>query len=163
MSLSGPFEDAPVVLMLFRAPVYALVGSAFVAPFQPGFRFMTPVALAAVLFAISPLTLVGQVSRRRAVTQRFLSLGLLGVWVFPIVVELVATPQEKQPWGFQHVAWGYYLYATAHTLTFVAVQMASHAALMIDSRQGFPVVQNAAAATGADPPTRQRKPERLDE
>jgi hypothetical protein len=139
-SLPAPGEDTPVILFLFRVPVCWMASSAFIAPFYPGFRFMGAVAIGIVLFLLSPVTYVGRMTRRRNLWQRVISLGLLGPWMFPIVLEFFTTPQERHQWGFEHLAWGWYLFATAHTIAFIAIQIGPRPASKADRRRGFPVV-----------------------
>jgi hypothetical protein len=156
ISLPTPSEDTPVVLFLYRIPVCLFIASSFGAPFAPGFRWMTLIPISAVLFLLSPLTLLGRASPRRILIQRFASLGLLGAWAFPIVFEYFIPPGDKHLWGFRHVAWGYYLYAIANTIAFIAVQIRPGTP-RADSRRGFAVVpSNREASLPPLPPIETR-------
>lgn len=140
ISLPAPAEDTPLILLLYRVPVGLELASSFLAPLQPAFRCLIPVPFSVILFLLSPLAFVGQAGQRRILAQRFASIGLLGVWAFPIIVEFFIAPRDRHLWGFQRVAWGYYLYAIANTLAFVAIQIGPQAAAKADRRHGFPVV-----------------------
>ena len=140
ISIPTPAEDKPVILLLFPIPVGLIIGASFLDPFYPGFRSLTPVPVSAVLLLLTPLVLMGRSSPRRILVQRIASIGLLGSWAFPIVVECFVAPQDRHLWGFQHVAWGYYIYAVATTIAFIAIQIGPRSADKIDGRHGFPVV-----------------------
>jgi hypothetical protein len=140
LSLPAPAEDTRLIAWLFRAPVFVMIPDLFLSSFQPDFRSMAPVAISLVLFLLSPFSLLRQTSRSRNVAQRIASIGLLGVWAFPIVVEFFIAPRDRHLWGFQHVAWGWYLFATGPTIAFIAVQLGPLPPSKHDRRYGFPVV-----------------------
>ena len=100
----------------------------------------TLLLLPVTLLFLSPLTLI-PAGRLVTVIGRVAAFGLFGVWVLPVAYYTAKPP----PGGWSALLWGYYLFAGAHTLAFVAVQVGPPGRRRTDRRPGFPVVTDKGA------------------
>ena len=150
VSLPAPAIEPPSILGVFHIPVFIWIAVCFASPIEPEFRYMAVISLGTVVFLLTPWLVFERPSRRRNLVGRISSFALLGPWIFPIVLEFFASPQQKHRWGYQHAGWGYYLFAVAHILAFLAIQIGSWAVPKADRRRGFPVILPPSDASGTE-------------
>lgn len=84
---------------------------------------------------------LARAATRGGITPRIIAAGLLGAWALPLVCGVILTPARRRQYECWPILWGYYLFAVAHTLAFLAVQLAPWP----DRRRGFPVISGGSA------------------
>jgi|SRR5579859_5334568 len=121
-------------------PSAVFIMACFVKALESPLSFAT-VALAAILMLpLATLALMRGSSRIWNVALRAASFVLLFPWIIAIVFYASPHPGNAAH-EYTSIAWGFYLYALAHTLAFIAVQIGCS----VDSRRssygpgGFPV------------------------
>jgi hypothetical protein len=146
LSLWAPGIDAvipvPPLLVLGYTPLALIVIGVVAVGFSAPLSWAAPSALAICLFLLTPVVLIGRVGRGRAIRHRIMAIGLLGVWAFPIGVEVFNAPQKSQ-WHFNHLGWGYYIMAGAFSLAFLAIELGPPTPPRQERRRGFAVITEA--------------------
>lgn len=125
--------DRTSTILLLMAGVMALVRVPW--SIYPWLLMAGPIALLAAPLLARQVPPPGWLRRAAAIF-------LLTPWVMPKACVFLLTPAERQEWGWDHVYWGYYLFCIAHTLAFIAVQIAPWPPPRVDRRRGFPVVMD---------------------
>ena len=117
--------------------IVVVIASAIALARMPASPFSV-VLVGLALFLFAPM-LLNRSDRPPRVWPRIVALGLLAPWAFPLLCRLLPS-RDPGGWGCGRIMWGYYLFATAHTLAFVAVQIGPRRPKH-DRRRGFPVIE----------------------
>lgn len=136
ISLALPASwEVPFVVPLPYVPVGLVVILAFTNLADPTiYLLILPLAL----FVASPFLALRRIRGGFAPLWFLAVLALLAIWALPPAWGFSSkTPAER---GWNNVAFGFYVYAFAHTMAFVVCMLAPLGPRRPDSKRGFPVV-----------------------
>jgi hypothetical protein len=76
-------------------------------------------------FIVTPKLLRRSGDDLREIVRRLVAFALLSPWSFPIAAAWFLSPAQLSRYECGSILWGYYVFALAHTVAFVAVQIGS--------------------------------------
>ena len=143
-SLAMPALEQTLVLIMFLiplpfTPVAVLIIIAFLGVVKAPLSPYTWLWIAAPFAFIASPWLIGAKHRGPGIIRRALAGCLLIPWALPITCVFFLTAQQREQMACTDILWGYYVFAGANTLAFLAVQIGPWPS-RVDRRRGFTVV-----------------------